>query len=171
MRAKLIRRLQPYWKIEAANAVIVPVSAIILVLNFGGRISPALLAAIVPCGFLLIVGALAWRMEAAQLTGNDAPARYWTPRLAFAKPLSAVLIVIAAGVFAFGWSAAPEAGWTADRIAAASLLALAVLEYVNYFHVQLQHFDNVADFKRLLAGRGFRKAHLARAIEAWRNAP
>ena len=46
--------------------------------------------------------------------------------------------------------------------------ALAALEYVNYYKFQVQHFDNWADFKRLMTGRGFRKAHMARDIAAGR---
>ena len=46
---------------------------------------------------------------------------------------------------------------------------LGVLEYVNYYHVQLQHFDNMADWRRLLAGRGFRPAHMARDLATWRR--
>jgi hypothetical protein len=54
----------------------------------------------------------------------------------------------------------------ADQIAATACAALAALEYVNYYHRQLQHFDSWADFKRLLAGKGFRKSWMARDLEA-----
>ncbi|MDR7279500.1 hypothetical protein [Catenuloplanes atrovinosus] len=40
----------------------------------------------------------------------------------------------------------------------------AVLEHVNYFHVQLM-YDNRADLRRL-ARRGFRRSHLARDLAA-----
>jgi hypothetical protein len=50
------------------------------------------------------------------------------------------------------------------------LALLAILEYVNYYRVQLQHFDHAADFKRLVTGRGFRRSHLAKAIAAYRTA-
>jgi hypothetical protein len=46
-------------------------------------------------------------------------------------------------------------GWSRAVIAALACSALGSLEYVNYFRVQLQHFDHLADFKRLLGGRGF----------------
>jgi hypothetical protein len=61
-------------------------------------------------------------------------------------------------------------GWSGAVIAALACSALGSLEYVNYYRVQLQHFDNLADFKRLLGGRGFRKAHLARDLAAFREA-
>jgi hypothetical protein len=49
------------------------------------------------------------------------------------------------------------------------LLLLAVLEYINYYHVQLQHFDHAPDWQRLVSGRGFRRSHLAREIERWKR--
>jgi hypothetical protein len=58
---------------------------------------------------------------------------------------------------------------SAQCVAPALLLLLAVLEYVNYYHVQLQHFDHAPDWQRLIAGRGFRRSHLAREIERWKR--
>ena len=72
--------------------------------------------------------------------------------------------VVAAGV------ALLEHGFDAAAIATLVLTALAVLEYVNYYKIQLQHFDHAPDFKRVMQGRGFRKAHMARELEAWRRA-
>jgi uncharacterized RDD family membrane protein YckC len=60
-------------------------------------------------------------------------------------------------------------GWSRPVIAAFACSALAALEYVNYFQVQLQHFDHWADFQRLLTGRGFRPAHLGRDVAALRR--
>ena len=53
----------------------------------------------------------------------------------------------------------------ADRNVATACAVLAVLEYVNYYHRQLQHFDSREDFRRLLTGKGFRKSWLARDLE------
>ncbi|WP_033342882.1 hypothetical protein [Catenuloplanes japonicus] len=47
----------------------------------------------------------------------------------------------------------------------AGLTVFAVLEYVNYFHVQLMH-DTRADLHRLFT-RGFRRSHLARDLARW----
>ncbi len=46
---------------------------------------------------------------------------------------------------------------------------LATLEYVNYFHVQLQNFDHAADIKRLTNGGGLRRAHMAKDLAAFRK--
>ena len=63
----------------------------------------------------------------------------------------------------------PVARGLADRVAATGCATLAVLEYVNYYHRQLQHFDNKADFKRMLAGKGFRQSWLARDLSELRR--
>lgn len=59
--------------------------------------------------------------------------------------------------------------YKASLIAASLYFLLAVLEYVNYYHVQLQHFDHSEDFKRLMSGNSFRQSHLAKGIAAWQR--
>jgi len=44
-----------------------------------------------------------------------------------------------------------------------------VLEHVNYYHRQLQHFDHWPDFKRLITGRGFRRSQLSVDLDDWRT--
>jgi hypothetical protein len=166
-RDKLIRRLTSYWRMELGNAVLVPGAAFVLVLTAGGAVSwPSVLAALT-CAALLVVGALAWRMELSNVQGKPQVARYWTPILARLQMPMLLLSLAACG--ATVWRLASWGDlWSPDAIAAAALATLATLEYVNYYHVQLQHFDNTADFKRLVSGKGFRRAHLARAIDAWK---
>jgi hypothetical protein len=65
-----------------------------------------------------------------------------------------------AGWFFPAWSVGP-----ADRYVAMGCAVLAALEYINYYHRQLQHFDNREDFQRLLSGKGFRKSWMARDLE------
>lgn len=62
-----------------------------------------------------------------------------------------------------------KGGWTWPVIGAAILTLLAALEYVNYYHRQLQHFDRSSDFKRLITGGGFRRSHMARNLTAYRR--
>ena len=59
--------------------------------------------------------------------------------------------------------------FSASLIGASLLCLLAVLEFVNYYHVQLQHFDHAEDFQRLLSGKGFRRSHLSKSIRAYRQ--
>ena len=42
--------------------------------------------------------------------------------------------------------------------------ARAIVRIRRDFHRQLQHFDHRPDFRRLLRGDGFRRAHLARDL-------
>lgn len=169
-RVKLLRRLKPYYKMEAANVVFVPAAACVAVWAYGsGSISPAMVAAMAATSFLLVVGTIAWKVVVDGLEGNPDTARRWVPRLAAARWPAAALILLAfclTGEEAY--RTLPE--WTGSLIAAAVLVVLAVLEYVNYYHYQLQHFDHAADFARLLSGRGFRRSHLSVAIAAWERA-
>jgi|CXWL01.1.fsa_nt_gi hypothetical protein len=160
------KRLRWYWQMEAGNALFVPAAAVVLVWWAGGAASVALAVAAIACSALLVIGALYWRAVLRQIEGASAVMDYWLPRLAVAEGASLGLVASATVVTVLElllW------GWTASRIAAAALTVLAALEYVNYYRIQLQHFDNWADLKRLMTGRGFRKAHMARDISAWRR--
>ena len=162
------KRLRGYWQMEAANVLFVPAFAIGLVLWAGGTVSIALAVAAVACSALLVIGALYWRALLRQLEGARGVLSFWIPRLAAVEGLSIVLVAGAATATAVEFVQAGD-GWTPARIGAVALTALAALEYVNYYRVQLQHFDNWADFKRLVTGRGLRQAHMARDIQAWRR--
>ena len=136
------RRLTTYWKIEAGNAVFIPALAVYLVLRSGGTISAALVLSGLACSFLLVIGTIVLHMMLRQARG-DRLGIEWVdagPRL------------------------------STQLVAPAVLLLLAVLEYVNYYHVQLQHFDHAPDWQRLVSGRGFRRSHLAREIDRWERA-
>ena len=169
-RAKLLRRLKPYYKMEAANVVLVPAVAYVAVVAYGsGSVSLAMVAAMAATSFLLVVGTIAWKVVVDGLEGDPDTARRWVPRLATARRPAAALILLAlclTGVEAY--RTLPD--WTGSLIAAAALVVLATLEYVNYYHYQLQHFDHAADFVRLRTGRGFRRSHLSKAIAAWKKA-
>lgn len=169
-RAKLLRRLKPYYKMEAANVVLVPAFACVAVLAYGsGSISLAMVVAMAATSFLLVVGTIAWKIVVDGLEGNSDTARRWVPRLAAARWPAATLILLALGLTGVeAYQTLPD--WTGSLTAAAALVVLATLEYINYYHYQLQHFDHAADFVRLLTGRGFRRSHLSKAIAAWKQA-
>ncbi|MBL8531397.1 MAG: hypothetical protein JNK94_06655 [Hyphomonadaceae bacterium] len=156
-----------YWQMEAANIVLLPALAGGVVWQSGGAATAAFLLAAAACSWLLLIGALYWRALLRRMEGAAAVFDYWLPRLAAVEGISAASVLAAAIIFALELAAA-RGEWSASLIAAAALTTLAALEYVNYYRIQLQHFDNVADFKRLIAGRGFRRAHMARDIAAWR---
>jgi hypothetical protein len=72
MRKKLISRLSGYWKMEAGNALIVPLIAGYTVHSLGDGISLWLGLAMLGCSGLLVIGAGAWRLELAQLRAEAA---------------------------------------------------------------------------------------------------
>ena len=162
MRARLIKRLRPYWKMEALNVVFIPAFASFLIVETGGALTWPFAIAALACSALLVVGTAALRMELAELERRpDLAARL----LAFARAARAPAMALCGlGVAAAGWQVQRDGDWTPAGIGAVALAALAVLEYVNYYVVQLQHFDHAEDFRRLMSGRGFRESHLAKAL-------
>lgn len=163
-----VRRLTTYWKIEAGNAVLVPALAVYLVLESGGSISAALVLSGLACSFLLVIGAIALRMMRRKARGESNAIADRIPLLARMRWPAIALCVAAAAANAVDWLSG-SAEFSEQYLAPAVLLILAVLEYINYYHVQLQHFDHAPDWRRLVSGRGFRRSHLAREIDRWRR--
>lgn len=161
-RTQLLKRLDPYWKMEAGNVVAIPAAVFLLSSGKLGWVTLLPLAAVV---LLLVIGALYWRGKVQQLRGEpgDFPGMLrWIARL----HMPALVLTLAGCAAALvGWMRPEWSAGSADRYAATACAILAVLEYVNYYHRQLQHFDNREDFRRMLAGKGFRKSWMARDLE------
>ena len=165
-RADLLARLEPYWKMEAANTLALPALAIWFSKGQLSWISLVPMAAMV---LLLVIGTLYWRGKVRQLKGEP---QNWTGLLRILARLQmpALALTVAGCVTAMlGWFGSDMARGMADRWAATGCATLAALEYVNYYHRQLQHFDNKADFRRMLAGKGFRRSWMARDLAALRK--
>lgn len=166
---KIARRLGWYWRMEAANTVIVPAGVLLLVYSAGGSATLGLAINLLACSALLAIGAIYWRAVLRRMEGRGAAFDFWLPRLAASEPLAVALVFVAAAA-SIGESLRAGDGRLLETTVAWIVTAMTALEYVNYYRVQLQHFDNAADFKRLLTGKGFRQAHMAREIAAWRRA-
>ncbi|MCK0129504.1 hypothetical protein [Erythrobacter sp. F6033] len=164
-RQSLIARLTMYWKMEGANIAIVPIA---MVLFAGGQVGPTSLIALVPMMALLAIGTLYWRAKLHQIERGISPDDMVSKLAQLDMPMAAgsIIAVLAA---AGAWTVPGWAVGTADKWVATSAAILTVLEYINYYHRQLQHFDHLPDWKRLLSGRGFRKSQLRRDIERVRN--
>jgi len=163
-----VRRLTTYWKIEAGNALFIPALAVYLVLKSGGRISTALVLSGLACSFLLVIGTIVLRMMLRKARGQANAIADRIPLLVRMRWPAIALCVAAAVANGTEWlSSGLEL--SAQCLAPAVLLLLAVLEYVNYYHFQLQHFDHAPDWQRLVSGRGFRRSHLAREIDRWKR--
>lgn len=162
------RRLNSYWKLEAANAVLVPAFGVLVVHRYAGTITGALVLSALACSFLLVIGAIALRMMLGKARGEVNATTSRIPVLIRMQWPAIGLCAAAAVSVGHDWM---SHGFhpSADRIASTVLLLLAWLEYVNYYHVQLRHFDHAADWRRLRTGRGFRRSHLACEIARWKR--
>lgn len=165
-RADLLARLEPYWKMEAGNIIGVPLIVLVLTKGKIGWITMVPLAGTM---FLLGIGAVYWRMKVRQLRGEEAREEAVLGWLARLQGPSLILCLAGIATSALGWIAPQFSIGQPDRIAASACALLAALEYVNYYHRQVQHFDNKADFKRMLTGKGFRPSWMARDLAAWRG--
>ena len=150
---------------EAANVVLVPVFALIL----GWPHTPvewlAWAVAALACSSLLVVGAIYWFAVSRRLSGDRSLFHRW---LVIADKVERpIIVLVTAAALAVAAALAIE-GWTAAVIAALVLWLLAVLEYINYYRWQLQHFDNWEDFRRLLSFSRPKRAHSARELAAYR---
>ena len=167
---RVAKRLAWYWQVEVGNALLIPAFVVFAVRAYGDGVEWPTMVALLPVIGLLVIGGLYWRGKLNQLRGD---ASALDPALALADRAQRGLLVLTALALALGIGAfilTIPGSDAVNRWAAliASLLALA--EYVNYYHRQLQHFDNWADFKRLLTGKGFRPAKMAVDLAAWRAA-
>lgn len=163
-KERLHRRLSSYWKLEVANAALVPAIMLYVCFQTEQAVGFGLALACVPMCGLLILGGLYWRAKLHQLEGRSdtlenvlGQARTWRLPLLATTSLACFLVV---GLWFTDLAASSGERWS---ITAAAVLA--ALEYVNYYHRQLQHFDNWADFKRLITGRGFQVSQMARDLE------
>lgn len=163
-KQRLQKRLSSYWKMEVANALLVPGFMVIACLYTGQAIGVGLALACVPMCGLLIVGGLYWRAKLLQMEGRDEPLDY-VLGLARQWRLPLLATTCSACVLAVGVWFTDLAASTGERWSITIAAVLAALEYVNYYHRQLQNFDHWPDFKRFLATRSFPVAWMARDLE------
>jgi hypothetical protein len=166
-RLAVQNRLRHYWKIEAANVIAVPTVGAIAVLRFGGRIDLPMVIAALAMSTLLVVGTVTLRAQFQMSNGNSQAMARFVPAAARLQRPMALLSALA--LLSAGFAIWRDAGFAPSSIATCAFALLATLEYINYFVVQLQHFDHAPDFRRLISGRGFRRSHLARAITRFRS--
>ena len=167
MPAKSLRNFRSYAAMEALNIVLVPGAALLLAPpgNWAEILAMGLAMA-ARAGFLL-VGAAYWAGLDQRLTRSNRSVL--TKALALADRLEIPLLLITGSALPMLAFAIYKGGWSWSVTGAAMLTLLAAMEYVNYYHRQLQHFDRSSDFKRLMTGGGFRRSHMARDLAAYRS--
>ncbi len=116
------------------------------------RLPPAVLV-----GLMLLQGAGYWHLKLLSMQSRQPLPGYFRPlygSLRTADLIALVVLTIWLAVAALRGAAKTDLAW------AAGILVFAVLEYVNYFGVQLMH-DTAADLNYLRRHRRLRRAALA----------
>ena len=167
MPAKSLRNFRSYAAMEALNIVLVPGAALLLAPPGNWAEILAMGLAMAACAGFLLVGAAYWAGLDQRLTSSNRSVL--TKALALADRLEIPLLLITGAALPMLAFAIYKGGWSWSVTGAAMLTLLAALEYVNYYHRQLQHFDRSSDFKRLVTGGGFRRSHMARDLAAYRS--
>ena len=162
----LKRRLSGYWKMEAGNVLLMP--AVLLMV---ARWNPSwvTIVSVIPMMGLLVIGAYYWRAKLKQLEDRSYPFDKAMRAISFGQVPALLLTLIAIVLVIYGWrnSGLFTSGW--DQGVATFAVILAALEYVNYYHRQLQHFDHGPDFKRLLSGNGLRPSQMSKDLKTYRG--
>lgn len=165
---RLQRRLEGYWRMELLNAALLPCAAMGLLAVADQAIGPLSISCFIPMSALLIVGGCYWRTKSRRLTVTGAKldaTMLWLDWLHIPLLVGCVStsLLCVADLIVFRISVSDG-----DRLVAIIAVILSNLEYVNYYHRQVQHFDHTPDFLRLLSGRGFRKSHMRADLERFR---
>ena len=170
MSAKTVlsKRLNSYWKLELMNVVLVPAMMIFIAVTGGHKIGLGAYLSMVPMCGLLCLGGIYWRVKYQALEVGRSAIWKAMPLINFAK-IPLLLLSLAAIIYAFVLWIYPNLKTSnGSRWIVTASAIMAWLEYINYYHRQLQHFDHWADFKKLLMGKGFRRAQMARDLESWK---
>ncbi|MEL6826907.1 MAG: hypothetical protein AAFN91_11720 [Pseudomonadota bacterium] len=165
--AKLKRRLSGYWKMEAGNVVILPVFLFFVAKM---NLSWVSIAGIAPMMLLLVIGAVYWRAKLKQLEVRSCSFAATMGVISRVQAPAILLTVLGLGALLFGWLRPEHFSGERDRWVATFAAIMALLEYINYYHRQLQHFDHGPDFRRLLAGKGLKASQVAKDLKTYREA-
>ncbi|WP_150242598.1 hypothetical protein [Nocardiopsis quinghaiensis] len=150
----MISPLRNLAVLELAN---IPLFAVVLFLFLDVPASPANLAGFALFALLLVQGGAYWWSKVRQLRAR-ARVPEGLPVLRVLRWVNPLLLLVGGAVAAA--ALAEGVPWT--RVwPGLGLWLFAVLEYVNYFHVQLSH-QTRADLSRLLRTRRLHRSHLSR---------
>ena len=153
---------------EAGNILLLPAAAVYFAPPQRPAEMLAMALAIAAAASFLLVGTLYWRALDRRIASGDY--KSLGKAIAFADRVETPSLVLTATSALWLMVALWLHGWSSALIAAALLTLLAALEYVNYYHLQLQNFDRWSDFKRLLLTGRLRRSHMSKALATQRKA-
>ena len=153
---------------EVGNAFLMPAFMALICLALEQPLSWWFALVCIPMCALLIVGGLYWRAKLHQLEANPLTMRGFLPVAGRLQVPLAATSIGALSICGWVWISGGGAS-TGDRVVITIAAGLAALEYVNYYHRQLQHFDHWPDLKRLMTGRGFQRSQMASDLARMRH--
>jgi hypothetical protein len=157
-RARAAARLRYLWWWEAANVLLLPTLALLLLRSNRSELGLPSASGLALCSAELAIGSAYWHLKLRQLTAGTMeqplPGLQW-----FRLARNVMAVLLALGAPAWLVPAVRGVGDVGVAIGAAAW-TLALLEHVNYFHRQLMH-DTRADVRRLLSTRRLRRSFLA----------
>jgi len=163
VREQLLRRLRYLWTFELANAVFFfPLFYYVIGLNW--RLGWFSLVSLIAVSAILIVGAAFWFLKSRAVAADRPLARphvrrfFRAGKLAFAAILPGLVVLFVVRAFL------QRDASLGELLVGGGLLVLAVLEYVNYYHIQLS-YDNRADLQYLLTHRRLKRAVMVRDLD------
>ena len=166
-KGRLKRNFAAYAQMEAFNVVMVPALAIWIGWPRTLVEGLALAATLVAVAGLLVVGTIYWRAVDRRLKLRDRAG--FRRAMRFADQAERPMITATALAVIMTIVVLASAGPSRSAMVTAVMCLLAVLEYVNYYHFQLQIFDNLPDFRRFVATGRLKKSHMARDLTAFRR--
>ena len=166
---RLRKRLEMYWKFELLNVGLVPALMFFSAFAYEYALGWGSYAAMMPMCGLLYIGGIYWRAKCRALDEVAAPIRRVMPFISKAQIPLLLLSLIAIAIAILLWVKPNLSASRGDQWTATVAAILAGLEYINYYHRQLQHFDHWPDFKRLVTGKGFRRAQMAVDLGRWKE--
>jgi hypothetical protein len=149
--------VSPLRNLAVLELVNIPLFAVVLFLLLGVPASPANLVGFALLALLLVEGSAYWWAKVRQLRTR---ARRPAGMALFRVLRRANLLLFLAGGAVVAAALAGDAPWTGVW-PGLGLWLFAVLEHVNYFHVQLSH-QTRADLARLVRTRRLHRSHLSR---------
>lgn len=156
MKHRLLRRFRQLAILEAINVFLLPMAYINACINAHQPFGAKAVVAMVVNGILLLQGAYWWHTCRRQLQGESIIHTIPTFRR---LRVMAALSLVASTVAVVSIPALSNA----DRWGAIGFLSLAILEYINYYVVQLM-YDNPADWRYLLQHKRLKPASLGTFI-------
>jgi hypothetical protein len=156
----MIARFRYLWRWELFNAL-VAFPGLLVALRMNTQLAPIVYVATAAVSGLLLVGAAFAFIRCHDLRrGTQTMRRYVPVFVALRWGLPPVLMVILVMLYQARTTTETQLWYLA-----VGLTVAAVLEYINYFQVQLM-YDNRADVQYLLAHRRLKRGLIARSMRA-----